>query len=434
MASKKFNRPQFFEQLDSLDEDRLKKALWNLYWRGSSAMRERIETELDPADRRSSRSVEPEPIDAHAALDAIREFATLARSGAYIAGDRRVAPKERTRWRFTFQRLASDAVRALGADDVDTGAAAVAELVDLAREMREFDYVRSDDPIEAARFVISDAVGAMWLAIRDRHGFGTFAKHAAPQLLQWESEYGWTRRGWGRVAEQETSLATVLATKFLSAIDMWTTFADRYIEALDDVVDPAPSSSRGRRRYVHRNKTERTGNLAEWHLMLLDRLVDSEQADRIVRLVVHTALAGPELTFFQAHVARRRGDIDAAHAEVTVVTPDDDLMTVCAEFRSTREQAGHALAQSSRRSRSRSRTQASGSGLCLGLAHHSLPPSLSPHSSGVSRASAATHSSAAASLIPCRVLLHDCDRPADGPVVALFACRTQQFMAERIPS
>ncbi len=31
--------------------------------------------------------------------------------------------------------------------------------------------------------------------------------------------------------------------------------------------------------------------------------------------------------------------------EVTVVTPDDDMMTACAEFRWTCERAGHALAQ-----------------------------------------------------------------------------------------
>lgn len=41
----------------------------------------------------------------------------------------------------------------------------------------------------------------------------------------------------------------------------------------------------------------------------------------------------------------RRRTLEKRIAEVTVVTPDDDLMTVCAEFRLTCEQSGHALAQ-----------------------------------------------------------------------------------------
>jgi hypothetical protein len=48
------DRDQFFAKLAVLDEDRLKKVLWNLYWRGSAPMRERIEAQLDP-DENSSR-------------------------------------------------------------------------------------------------------------------------------------------------------------------------------------------------------------------------------------------------------------------------------------------------------------------------------------------------------------------------------------------
>jgi len=45
----------------------------------------------------------------------VSDFIALARSGAYIAGDRRVSSRERTRWRLTFQRLVTDAERALRA-------------------------------------------------------------------------------------------------------------------------------------------------------------------------------------------------------------------------------------------------------------------------------------------------------------------------------
>jgi hypothetical protein len=38
----------------------------------------------------------------------------------------------------------------------------------------------------------------------------------------------------------------------------------------------------------------------------------SEAEDRLDRLISHPALAGPELTFLQARLARERGDIDGA--------------------------------------------------------------------------------------------------------------------------
>lgn len=38
--------------------------------------------------------------------------------------------------------------------------AAVSVMIDLACESRDVDYFRSEDPVEAARFVVSDAVRA----------------------------------------------------------------------------------------------------------------------------------------------------------------------------------------------------------------------------------------------------------------------------------
>jgi hypothetical protein len=56
--------------------------------------------------------------------------------------------------------------------------------------MRDIDYVHSDDAVEAARFVVSDAAMALWGAVLARHGFAGFAQRAAPQLIRWESRYG----------------------------------------------------------------------------------------------------------------------------------------------------------------------------------------------------------------------------------------------------
>jgi hypothetical protein len=91
--------------------------------------------------------------------------------------------------------------------------------------------------VQAAGFVVSDAVAGLWRAVRDRHGFATFVDRAAPQLLRWETGHGWTRYGWGSVAQQETSLAEVLET-MLQVPDHWRAFTARYLEVLDEAAGP----------------------------------------------------------------------------------------------------------------------------------------------------------------------------------------------------
>jgi hypothetical protein len=184
------NREEFIAKLDGFDGERLKRTLWNLYWRGTATMRERIEALLEPeenARRRAARAA----IDPEEVLDEVEDFVALVRSGAYMGGDRRVAPRERTRWRFTFRRLAADAQAALRDEqNINPGATALERLIDLACSMRDIDYVHSDDAVEAARFVVSDAAMALWGAVLARHGFAGFAQRAAPQLIRWESRYG----------------------------------------------------------------------------------------------------------------------------------------------------------------------------------------------------------------------------------------------------
>ena len=50
MPPSRMNREEFFAKLAALDEAGLKKALWNLYWRGTAAVRERIEGEIVPGE------------------------------------------------------------------------------------------------------------------------------------------------------------------------------------------------------------------------------------------------------------------------------------------------------------------------------------------------------------------------------------------------
>jgi hypothetical protein len=312
MVTKRMSREEFFAKLTPLDSERLRQVLWNLYWRGSAPLRERIEEELDPAGHGLDSRAAADLADPDVVLGEVRQFVELARAGAYLGGDRRVPSSERTRWRVTFRRLAADAESQLRAEDSGPAQEALALIIDLACEMRDHQYVRSEDPVEAARFVVSDAAAMLWRTAADRHGFQAFADLAAPQLIRWESRYGWTR-GWGQVHAKETSLASVLA-RMLPVPDAWAVFAGRYLDALTEVAraEARPQSGRPWDHHDSNVRRQRASDLAEWHELLLDRLAGSEAEDLLDRLVRHPALGGPELTFLRARLAHQRGNLDGA--------------------------------------------------------------------------------------------------------------------------
>jgi hypothetical protein len=254
------NRDEFYAAMARHDDERLRKILWTVYWRGNAQLRERIEDELRPQDQPKVKPKKQRP-DPAGVLDEVTTFVELARDGAYMAGDRRVHHTERSRWRHTFRRLAADALAALTAGDPAPAQQAVAKMVDLACEMKRYDYVHSDDPVEAAKFVVSEAVAALWESVLRHDGFAAFAGRAPEQLVRWEADYGWTRRGYGQVAEKETPLAVPLA-RLLTTPDMWRTFAEcqtdqalmmgnvgstRYLQ-LPHTVDPTCVTSGGRPR------------------------------------------------------------------------------------------------------------------------------------------------------------------------------------------
>ncbi len=300
------NRDEFFAKLALLDAEQRGKVLWNLYWRGTAATRERIEGELDPPERERRRHEAAAPPDPEQVLADVSEFVELARSGAYIAGDRRVSRTERTKWRVRFRQLAMDAQSALHAEDTTPAERAMELMIDLARHAEG--SFRSEDPLEAAKFVLSQAASALWETVLSQHGFGQFAERAAPQLVRWESAYGWTR-GWGKVAERETPLADVLAP-MLTTPDMWAGFADAYLAELDRIVgaERAPTGKAARRGWSSSDaewrRSARTANLARWNSLLFDH-VDEERRDR---LADHPAFGGADADFLRARAARRRGD------------------------------------------------------------------------------------------------------------------------------
>lgn len=324
MLHNRMNRDEFYVRLAGLDEERLKKALWNLYWRGAAPVRERIEVEISPLPAARRPAKVSEPPDPARVLEEVHSFAELARSGAYIAGSRQVSAKERSGWRFTFRRLAEQASRALAAEEPEPAEQAVAALVSLACSMKDTEYFHSEDAVEAARFVVSDEVAALWTTMIRRLGPDEFARLAVSQLIRWESEYGWTRSGYGKISEKETQLAYVLA-RLLATPDAWVNCADHYLEALDRLAPAPHTQTPGSRRIGSSSafdesayrRARRTAALATWHGMLLDRLPDYDAADRLDRLAVHPALGGAELLLLRARWAHHNGALDQARALTT---------------------------------------------------------------------------------------------------------------------
>jgi hypothetical protein len=318
MPANRMNRDSFYAAMAPHDDAHLRKILWTVYWRGNAQLRERIEDELRPQDQPkvNPKRELPDPIDVLAEMTI---FVDLAKDGAYMAGDRRVHHTERSKWRYTFRRLAAEALAALAANDPAPAQQAVAKIVDLACDMKGYNYFHSDDPVEAAKFVVSEAVAALWESVLRHDGFAAFADCAPEQLIRWEAGYGWTRQGYGQVAEKETLLAVPLA-RLLTTPDMWRTFTESYLEALEVAgrADPKrPRTVFGTFDETSHRRKERADDLAAWHEMLLDRFAGTPEDELLDRLVASPALAGPELIFLRARIAERRGDVSQAAVLVT---------------------------------------------------------------------------------------------------------------------
>ena len=318
MPANRMNHDEFYTAMAPNDDARLRKILWTLYWRGNAQFRERIEDELRPPEQPKVKPKKELPAP-DTVLDEVTAFVKLAKDGAYMAGDRRVHRTERSRWRLTFRRLVGEALAALQADDPGPAQNAAAEMVDLACDMKSYDYFHSDDPVEAAKFVVSDAAAILWESVLRHDGFAGFAQRVPEQLIRWESDYGWTRRGYGQVPEKETALGVPLA-RLLTTPDMWRTFGESYLDALDAAgrADPRrPRTVYGGFDETRYRRHERTKDLATWHGMLLDRFAGTPEDELLDRLATSPALAGPELTFLRARTAERRGDVAQAGSLVT---------------------------------------------------------------------------------------------------------------------
>lgn len=296
MAVNRMNKDEFYEKLDALDEARLKKALWNLYWRGTAPVRERIEDAIttDPVIR-----AEPQDSTNPArTLRQVREFCKLAHAGAFLgAPGHGVRAKRRSNWRHEFRGLVKAARAAMAEADPGPGMAAMEEIIDLAVFSSTYEVFTSQEPLEVAKFVVSDEVEALWRRMIEHRGFAAFTTVGAEQLLRWEAKYGWTQSGWGPIAEQERQLADVLVL-LLPGIDQWLAFTEAYVAALDSV--PLEKDTVFNSSDIDWPRRRRTENLSAWHSRLVERLDGSDEGAALLdRIVAHSSLSGSDLALYR---------------------------------------------------------------------------------------------------------------------------------------
>lgn len=306
----RMDRSQFYQLMAGKGEADLKKVLWELYWRGKAEVRERIEGILEP-ESASHKAAEASSLDGDRVLHDIKDFAALVRSGAYMGGTREVSRQERSKWRVTFRSHVENASGLLKQGDLGNGLPAMERLVDLLCEMGYYDYVHSEDPVQASGIVVSDRVELLWRTVLERDGFQAFVRLAPAQLIRWESPYGWTRTGATRLCAKERTLAEVLQA-MLKGPDAWLRFADAYLEALDRIPRKAQERSRSWSSGWDSECEKRSGNLADWHECLRDQLRFGEGGDRLFRIASHPSLAGPEADYFLARLCFENGQADRA--------------------------------------------------------------------------------------------------------------------------
>lgn len=308
-AKKRLSRKELDQLLAPLDAEGLRRMLRELYARGSADLRRRIEAVAVPRSERPPKAGTP-PVDGVAHARTVQEFVALARSGAYMGGDRRVSRNERSRWRVPFRALLDDSGSLLSQGDVGNGGDAVTALLDLALDCRDFYYFRSQDVVSALRLVVSDVVDLLWRTSRETLGFPALVARSPRDLLRWESAHGWTRMGYGTVAPKERPLAQVLAA-LLPSHDAWVSMAGAWLDIF--------AAAHGRRPAVERSSGRRPeptyvpstpATWAVWHELLYSRLRGTDEAPLLERLAAVPERPGWDLWLLRIRLARDAGRED----------------------------------------------------------------------------------------------------------------------------
>ncbi len=316
MVTQRMDKTAFLKALDGRSPEDLRTMLWTAYWRGTAAMRERIEELLAPQEAAAKRAVEAR-VDPTFCLDEVVTFCARARNGDYMRGARDLGRKEVTGWRFTLRRLFDESCRLLEQNDFQEGSEALETLLDFTCELKGRCYFRSEDQVEAAKVVVSDRVEALWLAQIRQEGFAFFIRKAPAQLLRWEEPFGWTTFGGGQTAEKERKLADLLP-RLLPGADGFLVFCRAYLETLEGL-QPRRTDPKERKRTWNdpladftRDSEKRADRLEDWHALMLDRLKGTEDEPILERILGHRAIQGPETWHLLGRLRQAQGRLDEA--------------------------------------------------------------------------------------------------------------------------
>ncbi len=309
-SEKRLSKEEFGQLLAGRDGEELKKVLWELYCRGSAELRRKIEIVAVPREKRPAKAGPP-PVDGADHLASVRELVRLARAGAYMGGSRDVSRGERAGWKASFRERLDDSGRLLTQGDVEHGAEAMDALLCLALDCRDTYSFRTEDPIGALRIVVSDLVDLLWRSTLTVSGFPALVARAPRDLMRWESLYGWTRWGNGRIAQKERTLADVLAA-LLPGHDAWVAMADGWLGVFAGVERERTSRDRLLGRAASSYVPHSLSEFDRWHDLLYQRLRGSEATDRLVRLAAIPSRPTWDLWLLRVRLARDAGRIEQA--------------------------------------------------------------------------------------------------------------------------
>jgi hypothetical protein len=308
--TERMDKTAFLKALEGRGPEELRTLLWTAYWRGGAPARERIEEQLFPAEAAVKRETAAF-VDAGACLEEVRTFCSRARAGDYMRGARDLGRKEVSGWRLTFRRLFEDATRALRQPGRDGDPAPLVHLLDFTFDLRNWEYFRSQDPVEAAKIVFSDRVAVLWRARIDEGGFGAFLQEAPAQFVRWESRFGWTRYD-GKATGQQRTLTEVLQG-LLPGPDALLAFVRGYLAVLERLQARNATAQEARTRSSEpsrdwrRDCEHRADQLEAWNALLLERLGATEDASLLERILTLPALDGPETWHLLARLRARQG-------------------------------------------------------------------------------------------------------------------------------
>ena len=287
----RLKKKEFVEKLSKYKEKELREMMWKIYYRAPETVRVRVEDLLRTPDERKIFKEVQDNAHRKALEQEIEEFVTTVRKGHYKRYSRHVARKYRKRWRFVFKRLLDDSTKLAEKGDVEVGLMGLETLLDLAYESFWNNYFHSDDPMKSMKVVFSDRVSLLWRARLSLEGFRSFAKHAAIQLIKWDSRFGWT---YSETLKPKEAQLSHIVSSLIKGADAWLEFAEAYLDGLNQIYNELKKKADegvGKQWLRDRIRTYDI-KLSDWNEILITRLSESGEDEMIEKIIQHK-LFGP---------------------------------------------------------------------------------------------------------------------------------------------